>query len=112
MAKSGVSSRDMQRLKRSVNQHIKGIERNVSTVLRDTGQSLAESMKADAPVATGELRNSIRVDVKNAEFEISIDAEHALPVEFGTHTTRAKPFIRPNVETHTEQFKKDMRNKV
>lgn len=51
--------------------------------------------RALAPVATGELRNSISFTTTGSQVFVFAGAGHASHVEFGTFKMRAQPFIRP-----------------
>lgn len=54
---------------------------------------IAEDARRYAPVATGELVSSIRVN--KSEGTVEATANHAVYVELGTSDTPAQPFLRP-----------------
>ena len=55
---------------------------------------IQNALKIKAPVDTGRLRNSIKVQVVEGGLEIFI-VDYALFLEFGTNRMRPHPFIRP-----------------
>lgn len=63
------------------------------------------------PVRTGRLRNSISHGAIDENTEvIGTDVEYAIYVEVGTHKQAAKPFLRPAVEDHAEEYKQILEN--
>ncbi len=72
-------------------------------------ERLADEIVADAkrlaPVRSGELRDSIKIeDVKKGEVTIVASADHAGYVEFGNSRVHARPFIRPAIENKAVQM--------
>ena len=63
--------------------------------------------KANAPVDTGRLRNSITHDVRSLEEAVYIgtNVEYAPYQEYGTYKMNAQPFLRPAVNEHLEEYK-------
>jgi len=58
------------------------------------------------PVRTGRLRNSITHQQRDDDTEvIGSNVEYAPHVCLGTRRSRKKPFLRPAVENHTEEYK-------
>jgi len=68
---------------------------------------MAESYaKQLCPVDTGNLRNSITHQQYNSSTEIIGTAvEYAPHVELGTCKMNARPYLRPAVENHMEQYR-------
>jgi len=62
--------------------------------------------KADCPVDTGRLRNSISHAVEDNEAVIGSDCEYASFVELGTRKMKAQPYLRPAAYNHTEEYRK------
>ena len=57
-------------------------------------QEKCESAKARAPVDTGRLRSSIRVESEELTARVIADCEYAAAVELGTSRTAPQPFMR------------------
>ncbi len=64
----------------------------------------AESVKGNAerlvPVRTGYLQSTIYAKSQGWQIEVGAEATYAAAVEFGTHDTRAQPYLYPALETH------------
>jgi len=56
-------------------------------------EEIAEDARRYAPVDTGELLASIHVD--KSERRVVAEADHAAPVEMGSHYGPAQPYLRP-----------------
>lgn len=75
------------------------IKRAMSQVIRKVTLDAEAQMKQLAPVDTGHLRNSIQ-----SEFEgeltgiVSVGAEYAAHVEYGTSRAAAQPYFEPAME--------------
>ena len=62
------------------------------------------------PVDTGRLRNSISHAQLNEDSEvIGTNVEYAPHVELGTRHQRAKPYLRPAAENHSDEYKSIMK---
>ena len=63
--------------------------------------------KAAAPVDTGRLRNSITHEVENGNAAlVGSNVEYAPYVELGTRNMKAKPYLRPAIENHIDEYKR------
>lgn len=65
--------------------------------LEAAAEVLAEEARAESPVDTGMLRNSIAPDPVDRDalaVDIVVHAEHGIYVEMGTRKMRANPFMR------------------
>lgn len=64
----------------------------------------AQAVKVDAerlvPVRTGYLQSSIYAKSREWQVEVGAEAAYAAAVEFGTHNTRAQPYLNPTVEAY------------
>ena len=69
------------------------------SVLKPGASLLLEGMKRRVAVDTGELRDSLQLEVNSDGVTFSSDSDHAVANEFGTHTMPAQPFIRPTFDT-------------
>ena len=67
----------------------------------------AETYAKECPVDTGRLRNSIthEVDMGDKSVVIGTNVEYAAFVELGTSKMRARPYLRPAAESHSEEYK-------
>ena len=60
---------------------------------------LMDESQTNAPVDTGELRDSHYVEsIDQRRADVIVDAEHAAPVEFGTYKMAAQPYLRPAID--------------
>jgi HK97 gp10 family phage protein len=80
-----------------------GVHKDLRAVEGAVARRIADSMRDRAPVATGELRGSIRV----VDSTVEAAAEHAAYVEYGTARTDPQPYMNPAADQHTEQFYRD-----
>lgn len=76
-------------------QAIREIEQRSNSFVEDVTQQIADEIRRNAPVDTGELQNSIQA----VEGGIEIDSDHWAPVEYGNRKNGVapNPFIRPAV---------------
>ena len=67
-----------------------------------------------APVDTGNLRNSIThtVDEEEPAAYIGTDVEYAPYVCLGTIHMKAKPFLKPAVNDHKDEYRKIIENEL
>jgi len=61
--------------------------------------------KANCPVDTGNLRNSISHAVSGDAAYIGTNVEYAPYVEFGTRKMSAQPYLKPAAEGHVSEYK-------
>lgn len=65
------------------------------------GQRAVRNMQQLCPVDTGRLRSSIGMtsgrDGRGPYIDVGTNVEYALPVEYGTSTSKAQPFVRPGL---------------
>ena len=62
--------------------------------------AIANEAIRNAPVDTGELKQSIRArKIDDKTWRVTAHAPHALHVEFGTLRRPATPFLRPALDT-------------
>lgn len=79
----------------------------VDAVVRATALAIERDAKINAPVDTGNLRNSIRMVDEvplDGKAEVVVGAEYGLYVERGTRYNRAQPFLKPAVDKHRAAF--------
>jgi len=80
---------------------------------------LVADIKANAPVDTGALRDSIKVDrlggerASEAKMQVGVFGEfHGHFQEFGTIRQRARPFVRPAIDRHAAGVVERFRSQV
>jgi hypothetical protein len=69
-------------------------------------------MKEDAPVDTGELEDSIGVDITGDELTFYAKAEHAAHQEYGTVHQSGTPFFEANAKRAQDKFVKRLDAKI
>ena len=73
-----------------------GLYKHVDKRVAKLANKVKDKVKSNAPIDTGELRASIRVEkIKKMEYAVKSDVDYALDVEFGTSTQSAQPYFRP-----------------
>lgn len=95
-----------------------------SNVLQEVRQAKARALeicggtaeryaKQICPVDTGNLRNSIahRQISENTE-QVGTNVHYAPYVELGTYKMAAKPYLRPAVEDHRQEYEKIIRSEL
>ena len=77
---------------------LKKFEARLTELARERVLSAAEkhrdAAKARAPVDTGQLKNSIRVEAEGLAARVIADCPYAAAVEFGTEKAPPQPFMR------------------
>lgn len=74
----------------------------------------------NAPVDTGNLRNSFESVETDSGAEMRVNTDYAYFVEVGTIKMKAQPYVRPAIDEHeadivkaiANQIEKDMRSKL
>jgi HK97 gp10 family phage protein len=77
-----------------ISQIISSVHRAADTGVTEIKKKIAEDARNRAPVASGELRDSIQLTLEGVEAA----APHALFVEVGTEKTSPQPFLTPAVQ--------------
>ena len=86
-------------------QLVASIEQKAALVVRKTAIDIEARAKANAPVDTGFLRNSIQAkNIGPLKSIVGEAAEYAAFVEFGTSQTPAQPHLVPAVEAASPGF--------
>ena len=88
-------SNDTTEIERALQQEVQKITQQK---VAETTNKLCEAIKANAPVKTGKLRDSIKAEVAGNVGMITTDVDYALYLEYGTTKMAAHPFIQPAVE--------------
>lgn len=84
-------------------------DKAVLKALTSIGIEAERYAKAQCPVDTGRLRNSISNEVKDSEVYIGTNVEYAEQVEYGDqikHTTGNAHFLRNAATQHSDEYRK------
>ena len=85
----------------------KETRKKLSQVVRKAAFDIEAQAKANAPVDTGALRNSIQAETTGElEGEVGVGVEYGPYVEFGTVKTAPQPFLGPAVDAVQPAFEK------
>lgn len=112
------------------------LKRELAGKLKQQADELAAAIKAEAPVETGTLRDSVKVRRRRNELELDVvaggqatskeiragagvDYDYALAIEFGTTARPAEPFfyntareLMPEIRENIEQAVADVLDKA
>lgn len=77
----------------------------VQAALKAVALSAEKYAKHDCPVDTGRLRSSITHAVDADTAYIGTNVEYATYVEMGTKYMDARPFLKPAIENHIDEYK-------
>lgn len=86
---------------------LKALPEQIEQALIAIGLTAESYAKADCPVDTGRLRNSITHAVETGEQAVYIgsNVEYAASVELGTSRMKARPYLRPAATEHSAEYK-------
>lgn len=90
---------------------------NIKQIIAETAVNIQSEAKSRVPVDTGNLKNSMNMQLFNngLSAEISNSAEYASHVEFGTRRSKAQPYLFPayeaNVKKYVAELNKELRRK-
>lgn len=80
------------------------VTKRTSAQMTEVAAQFRDDAKADAPVDTGVLRDSIVVRGGKDYRDVVATARHAFFVEFGTGDTAPQPFMWPQVPAATKRL--------
>jgi HK97 gp10 family phage protein len=72
--------------------------------LPEAGFLVEGQAKANAPVRTGRLKNSINSRVSGDVAIVGTNVEYATHVEYGTKRSKAKPYMRPALDDNRKKL--------
>lgn len=81
------------------------LQRKIEMALIAIGATAEGHAKDYCPVDTGRLRNSISNEHDEDSAYIGTNVEYAAYVELGTSRRGAKPYLKPAVTQHTDEYK-------
>ena len=94
----------LDRLQRRLDQLPDEIRQAAEQAVADEVDAVASDMRENAPVASGELRDSIEGEVDGLSGTVRARARHAVFVEHGTSSTPEQPFAQPAAEVSRRRF--------
>ena len=83
----------------------------VKNAVRLNGSELQQGAMQYAPVKTGNLKQSIRLQIRDSGMEAAVHpiADYAEYVEFGTRFMEAQPYLLPAFEVQLQIFRADLK---
>lgn len=92
---------------------LKETQEKINKALEICGGMAESYAKADCPVDTGRLRNSItHAQTGDQEETIGSNVEYAPYVELGTSRMSARPFLAPAAEGHAAEYEAVIRKEL
>ena len=89
------------------------IQQKKARALEICGGTAERYAKEICPVDTGNLRNSIAHEQRDENTEaVGTNVHYAPYVELGTRKARAKPYLRPAVEDHRDEYEKIIKTEL
>ena len=82
----------------------------VKKIVQMNGAELQQKAQRKAPVDTGTLQRSIRLDIEDEGMTavVSANTEYAAYQEYGTRFMAAHPYLRPALREQAETFRNDL----
>ncbi len=81
------------------------IKQAIRSALREIGKRAVKYATDIVPVRTGNLKSSIAYDADDRQVIIGSDVTYASYVEEGTVNMRARPYLRPAIVNHLEEYR-------
>ena len=76
----------------------------VDTVLEQFAAKCVAAIRADAPVASGRMRNSVDFEMVDGGVNIFVGVDYAVFVEYGTVNQPAQPFFEINIRQYLPEL--------
>lgn len=80
------------------------VNRATDKFLTEAGLLIEGQAKANAPVRTGQLRNSINSRVEGDKAIVGTNVEYATHVEYGARNQKAQPYMRPALDKNRKNI--------
>ena len=82
----------------------------VKNIVKLNGSELQQKAQEKAPVDTGTLKRSIKLDIEDGGMRavVEAEAEYAPYQEFGTRFMDAQPYMKPAFNQQQAKFKSDL----
>lgn len=81
----------------------------IRSALREVGERVVGYATDIVPVRTGNLRSSIAYDADDSQVIIGSDVPYASYVEEGTRNMRPRPYLRPAIVNHLDEYREIIR---
>ena len=93
---------------------LKELDNAMERALTRIGLAAEGYAKKEAPVDTGNLRNSIThaEEIKEKATYVGTNVEYATFVELGTSRSRAQPYLRPAATEHTTTYRNILKEEL
>lgn len=88
------------------------IKQAIRSALREVGERAVGYATDIVPVRTGNLRSSIAYDADDRQVIIGSDVTYASYVEEGTVNMRARPYLRPAIVNHLDEYRQIIRDRM
>lgn len=90
---------------------IKGLEDKADLAVTKAAHDIEAHAKANAPVDTGTLKNSIQaIRVGKAHWKVIVGVDYGIYVEYGTVHNAAQPYFRPAIQAVRPEFIRALRS--
>jgi len=98
---------DDSKVRKMLKEMTPAIRKAIERFLIKAGAVIKSSAKANAPVKTGRLRDSISSNVDKVRNEVIIgpNVEYGVYQEFGTKYMKAQPYMRPALEDNVDNIR-------
>ena len=95
-------------------QVIRATQEQVEKALEAMAKAYVDEAKANVPVDTGNLRDSISYDVRDGQAEVGTNVEYAAAVELtdASHKTGKAHFLRDSGQDNKDKFEKIARDEL
>lgn len=85
------------------------IKQAIRSALREIGERAVKYATEIVPVRTGNLKSSIAYDADDRQVIIGSDVPYASYVEEGTTRMRPRPYLRPAIVDHLDEYREIIR---
>lgn len=92
---------------------LSALESQIKSALSEIADKAVESAKANCPVDTGNLRDSITYKQENGTLTVGTDVEYGKYVEYGSiHNPVASHFLLNAMQNNTDSYKQIIENSL
>ena len=112
MTKYEVDKKDFKKLERKLNKIEINLIQDLTKELGVTASIISLKAKRDAPVDTGNLKNSINFGKDSNGVYVESPAEYSGFQEYGTKYMKAQPFFFDNAKTEIKILIQRLKNKI
>lgn len=87
------------------------LQKALSNAVKKAAFSIEATAKANCPVDTGLLRNSIQTRIESpTKASVGTPVEYSWYVEGGTRHQKGKPYLTPAADVEKKKFEKELQN--